>query len=168
MNTHLPAELNVFITNYSIHFSEFTDELQKVLDKLKSKPGTLKKELENIIDHINTSSSGTTSFNFYPSDNSTDCKEYCLGIATKKFGHDRLKDKNRTGFKGLIKELVQYWLKCGRINQTTIIIVTDWDGEEFEKEWLDIINARVATGKTVKVYQILNNKTSYLQHYPII
>jgi hypothetical protein len=168
MDTLSPINLDSFIAHYHNHFSEFTDELQKVLEILKSKPGNLKKELENIIDNINTSFSSPGNFNFYPSDSSTDCKEYCLGIATKKFGHDRLKDKNRTGFKGLIKELVQYWLECGRVNQTTVILVTDWDSGEFQKEWLDIINTRVRTGKSVRIYEILNDKTSYLQRYPVV
>ena len=127
----------------------------------------VKKDYENLIDRLN-SGSGPGTFNFYPSDKTDGaCHKFCFGIATKKFGHNRELDKNRTGFKGLIKDIIGYWLSCGNINQTTIIHTLDWDEEDFVKDWEDIINHYRNNGKNIKIYEISEREGTATLKYPI-
>ena len=107
-------------------------------------------------------------FNFFPSDKPGGaCHEFCFGIATKKFGHNRDVDKNRTGFKGLIKEIVGYWLSCGDINQTSIIHTFDWDEDDFVNNWENIINKYKSKGKNIKIYLISERERTATLKYPI-
>jgi hypothetical protein len=112
---------------------------------------------------------GPSSFNFYPSDRSGDCKESCIGVATKKFGHNRVEKKNRTGFEGLIKDIIGQWFRCS-ITRNTVILTIDWDEPVFEKEWKQIIDEYVAASarnKSVKIYHILDYPVgTYIQKYP--
>ena len=135
-------------------------------DKLSGKE--VKKYFEDVIDTINSGGfSGVGSFNFYPSTNSIGCCELCFAIATNKFGHEYKKDKSRTGFKGLIKELIKYWLGCNAINKETVILALDWDDEVFNKEWKEIVDHyRIQLNKTVKIYEIIESSNSYIERYP--
>lgn len=143
-------------------------EIEKVNDILKHQlgnRGSIKENLERLIDDINNNEVDDT-FNFYPSDKTGVCHEFCLGIATRKFGHNATPDKNRTGFKGLIKNIIPYWFSCFEMNKTTIILTMDWDSEAFEKEWESIIDSYCAKGKEVLILQILEKEKAYLVKYP--
>ena len=136
-------------------------------DTIKGKK-FVKKDYENLIDELNKNSDGPSTFNFYPSDKKGGCHEFCFGVATKKFGHSHDLEKNRTGFKGLIKEIIGYWLSCGNVNQTTIIHTLDWDEEAFEKDWEGIINKYKSKGKEIKIYQIFEREGTSKLMYPIL
>jgi hypothetical protein len=104
--------------------------------------------------------------NFYPSASEVGCMEFCFAIATNKFGHEYKKDKKRTGFKGLIKELIKYWLSCSSTNKETEIIVLDWDSEAFEKEWKGIVDHYCSKlSKQVRIYEIMESDNSYVKRY---
>jgi hypothetical protein len=129
----------------------------------------LKRELEDLIDSLNGFSKSKSdkksehSFNFYPSDIDGGCHSFCLGIATKKFGHKRDENKNRTGFKGLIKELISYWLTCN-LNKTTIILTTDWDNDVFKELWKDIIESnRRKYNHEVEIYLLMEMTREAIQ-----
>jgi len=128
----------------------------------------IKKFFEDLIDLINSGKFAGADFNFYPSDKTSDCKNHCISIATKKFGHAYDSEKNRTGFKGLIKKLISYWLSCGRINEKTIIFTFDWDSDAFDKEWRGIIDHYCSLGKKVIIYEIVEERAEYIQIYPSI
>jgi hypothetical protein len=124
---------------------------------------TLKDQLEDLIYSINNRSQGAGNTNFFPSNLNGKCQSFCLGVATKKFDHKREKDRNRTGFKGLIRELIAYWFTCN-VNQKTIILTTDWDNEAFEDEWKAIIQAyKNNTRHEVEIYLIIEMTREAIQ-----
>jgi hypothetical protein len=166
---------NEIQTIISKNFEKDLDNKEAHLIKLddyiknhKSKK-SIKKILEDWIDELNNLSNenGPNSFNFYPSTRFGSCCSVCIGVATKKFGHNRDQDKPRTGFKGLIKEIIGQWLSCSNTNDT-IIVTVDWDEEVFEKEWKPIIDRYTSNqNKNVKIYYFLANQVGYyLQQYP--
>jgi hypothetical protein len=153
-----------------IEADENEESLLKIDDFFdKNKGKSTIKILEDWIDKINKigTNKGPSTMNFYPSDKTGDCKILCIGVATKKFGHGRHKDKPRIGFKGLIKDIICQWLNC-QITHNTIIITSDWDSDAFEKEWKQIIDSYCSnSSKKVKIYQFLDSPVgSYLQKYP--
>lgn len=129
-----------------------------------------KKILEDWIDQINSleDSKGPNSFNFYPSTNSASCCNLSVGVATKKFGWSREKDKFRTGFKGLIKNIIVHWFRCNN-TQKTILITTDWDEDAFDDGWKQIIDDYVnGTGNIVEIYYLIKKPVgSSILIYPI-
>ena len=148
------------------HFSNELEPLFKTTHKPTAKE--IKKYFEDLIDKINAGKSGSGDFNFYPSDKYSACKNLCISIATKQFGHAYDKDKKRTGFKGLIKELICYWLSCGSINQKTIIFTFDWDSQAFDKKWRGIIDHYRSLGKEVIIFEIIEERAEYIQIYPSV
>jgi len=143
-------------------FPHFPEMLSK--EKMASAK-EVKRIFEDLIDKLNRGDVPDSDINFYPSNNTTNCKRFCLSIATDKFGWRLRVDQRRTGFKGLIKELISYWYRCGAINQTTIIITLDWDDEEFDKEWRGAIEAYASRGKTVKIFEVIESVGGYLERY---
>ena len=138
------------------------DIFEKIEDLKKHYPKLgLAEILEILIDKNEDLLGGNNSFNFYPSDKMTSCRTLCIGIATKKFGYDRVNGTNRTGFKGLIKSLIEYWFSCGDINKNTILLTEDWDEKNFEKEWKDIIDSYKAKGKVIFIIQPFPNGSAY-------
>jgi len=137
----------------------------------KHKDGSAKSILEAWIDDMNKlgKGNGPSSFNFYPSEDGGVCHELCIGVATKKFGHNRVQNTNRTGFEGLIKDLIGQWFRCS-ITRNTVILTMDWDEQAFVKEWIQILNEYVAASprnKNVKIYHILDYPVgTYNQKYP--
>ncbi len=139
---------------------------EQILLELKShsnsdyikKPRSAKKILEDIIDNYSNNNRSKGVMNFYPSNISAPCMELCVGVATKKFGFKRDDDKNRTGFKGLITDIIKYWLNCGSVNTRTILYTTDWDPQAFSENWKSIIDTYKAKGKFVKVYEVCDDK----------
>ena len=125
--------------------------------------------LEDWIDEINKlgKGKGPSSFNFYPSEQDGKCHELCIGVATHKFGHNRDKNRNRTGFEGLMKDIIGQWLNCP-ITKNTILITTDWDDVAFIKQWIQILdNYTRDKNKKVKIYYFLNYPAgTYIQMYP--
>jgi hypothetical protein len=109
--------------------------------------------LETIIDKFNSDKGISSNRNFYPSTKKIDCKEMCLGIATKGYDYKRDVKRNRTGFKGLIKEIVKYWINCGAINKTTIILTTEWRDKAFKDDWLEIVDTYKKRGKKVVIIE---------------
>lgn len=167
MKNHEVFELQVLYKEIDLLNEEFP-EIRHLfgIENVIGRKRNLKKDYENVIDLLN-SRSGPGTFNFYPSENGGSCHPFCFGIATKKFGHNRELNKNRTGFKGLIKELVAYWISCGNINQTTIIHTFDWDEEDFIKDWEAIINSYKNKGKIIKIYLISEREGNATLKYPI-
>lgn len=76
----------------------------------------------------------------------------------KKFGHKRDEIKNRTGFKGLIIEIIEYWIGCGNINNKTILFTTDWDNVVFNENWKGIVDKYKSQGKEVKIFEVCDDK----------
>ena len=162
--------------NEKISFRRLTEEIPELktidphLDELFfKKEGLTSKDIEklfkDIIDGIRRNKNAFSDMNFYPSDQSTNCKNICISIATDKFGWKYNIDTCRTGFKGLIKELIQYWLKCGAVNQKTVIITLDWDDKDFDKDWKNIVDAYVSKGKVVKIYEVIESRGELLRRY---
>lgn len=146
-------------------------EIEKVLDQLGG--NTVKKGIEGLIDKVSENGLAGSSMNFYPSNNVVPCYSFCLGIATKKFGYHREKlgdevppEGLRTGFKGLMLDIIGYWITCDE-NKTTVLITLDWDDEAFEKDWEQIIKRHSQNGKTVMIYEILERNATYILRYPI-
>ena len=137
-------------------FPEIEHDLQ--FDK-KDRKQSVKKTLEELIDKINNKK-GNLSINFFPSKTDGACHEILLGIATKKFGHNCDKAKLRTGFEGLIKNIIICWLRCYEVNKSTTIITMDWDEPNFARDWLEIIESYKSKGKKIRIFQISEmNKT---------
>ena len=122
------------------------------------KPRSAKKILEDIIDNFANNKNGQLVMNFIPSNPGGNCMPLCVGMATKKFGGKRDENKNRTGFKGLITDIIKYWLNCGSVNTRTILYTTDWDNVSFNENWKSIIDTYKAKGKFVKVYEVCDDK----------
>jgi hypothetical protein len=160
--------LKVILEELEFLNHEYPEIIPKIFGSVDTVNGKkfVKKDYENLIDQLNKNSSGPSSFNFYPSDKDGACHKFCFGVATKKFGHSL--EKNRTGFKGLIKEIIGYWLTCGNINQTTIIHTLDWDEEAFEKDWEGILNKYKSNGKEIKIYEIFEREGTSKLRYPIL
>jgi hypothetical protein len=140
-------------------------QLDQLLDKLlnDSHGGNIKDHLEGLIDSVNDGFSKNGFMNFYPSNLKGGCHTFCLGVATKKFDYKRDKDRNRTGFKGLIKELIAYWFNCN-VNQKTIILTTDWDNEAFEDGWKKIIDSyENNTRHEVEIYLMMEMTREAIQ-----
>jgi hypothetical protein len=138
---------------------ELEHELRSHLnDKIRvSRPA--KKILEDIIDKNANGRGSQGKMNFYPSPPpSTSCMQLCIGIATKKFGHKRDEIKNRTGFKGLIIEIIEYWIGCGNTNNKTILFTTDWDNVVFNENWKGIVDKYKSQGKEVKIFEVCDDK----------
>ena len=143
-----------------------------LIDEILKGNKNVKKCFEDIINEL-SQGKGNAKMNFYPSNKTGDCHTYCLGIATKKFGHHREKvdDKNppdglKTGFKGLMINIIGYWLTCS-INKTTVLVTLDWDDEAFVKDLEHIINKHIISGKKVKIFEILERNRTYICRYPI-
>jgi hypothetical protein len=158
----------------SIKSLNINDEEESLLDFEKffrnKENQSTKKILEDWIDQINSheKGKGPNSFNFYPSKNSVSCCNLSIGVATKKFGWSREKDKCRTGFKGLIKDIIGHWFRCKNTNKT-ILLTTDWDKDAFEDGWKQIIDDYVdGTGNEVEIYYLLDKPVgSSILLYPI-
>jgi hypothetical protein len=133
-----------------------------------SKTRSISKILEDFIDDdSSTKSQSGGSYNFYPSLNKDgDCKEICVGVATRSFGSKWDDDKLRTGFKGLMKEMVQYWENCGSINKTTILLTTEWRDFDFNNDWKDIVDNHVSRGKRVIIIQVI--QSGKIRTYPVV
>jgi|688.fasta_scaffold340579_2 hypothetical protein len=162
---------------YTQNFKRISEEIPELRaiephidDILLNKETLTSKEIDklfqNIIDNFNRDKSRLGDLNFYPSNQTTNCKKNCLSIATDKFGWKYRKDKCRTGFKGLIKELIEYWFHCGSINEKTVIITLDWDDKDFERDWKKMVDAYVSRGKIVKIYEVIESKGEYILRYP--
>jgi hypothetical protein len=161
-----PKNFNELIKDLTPIVHEYPEIFHHIFSNEGNQKKSIKAGLESLIDTLN-SGAGPSTFNFYPSKRRVGCHEFCLGIATKKFGHNRDRVSNRTGFKGLIKELISYWLSCGSINKTTIIITTDWDDQDFEDDWINILDSYVKKDKRVEIYQVLERQNAYLLKYPL-
>jgi hypothetical protein len=142
------------------------EHLEESLNNPKNR--TISKVLEDFIDNnSSTKSQSGTSYNFYPSLNKDgDCKEVCVGVATKSFGSKWDEDRLRTGFKGLMKEMIQYWENCGSINKTTILLTTEWRDVDFNNDWKDIVDNHVNRGKKVIIIQVI--QSGKIRTYPVV
>lgn len=109
--------------------------------------------LEEIIDKLNSSNNNESDLNFYPSDKSGNCKIKCLGIATKGYDYKKDEKKNRTGFKGLIKDIVKYWITCGAINKITVLLTTEWREKAFNDDWKAIVDSYKKQGKKIIIIE---------------
>jgi hypothetical protein len=138
-------------------FPELEHVLKSHLDET-SKPRPAKKILEEIIDKNAFGRGGQGQMNFYPSEINSPCMELCIGIATKGYGNKRDEKNNRTGFKGLIKEIIEYWISCGSINKRTILLTTEWRDEDFVENWKGIVDKYKAKGKQVIIIEVWNDK----------
>ena len=140
-------------------------ELEHELNLAKnSKPRLAKKILEDIIDRNATGRGGQAQMNFFPSEPGGGCFELCIGIATKGYGYKRDIAKNRTGFKGLINEIIEYWFRCGSVNKKTILLTTQWKDDDFEEKWKSKVDAYRALGKQVIIIEVW--KENYIVRYP--
>jgi len=123
-----------------------------------------KELLDKIIDKLNSNNEDGNKMNFYPSDKETNCKQLCLGIATKGYECKREEKKNRTGFKGLIKVIVKYWINCGSINKTTILLTTEWRENSFKNDWVEIVDSYKKQNKKVIIIEF-GGIDSYIIRY---
>ena len=138
---------------------ELEHELSSHLNDKTRVSRPAKKILEDIIDKNANGRGSEGKMNFYPSPPpSTSCMKLCIGIATKKFGHKRDENKNRTGFKGLIIEIIEYWIGCGNINNKTILFTADWDNVVFNENWKGIVDKYKSQGKEVKIFEVCDDK----------
>ena len=120
--------------------------------------------LDEIIDKINSKTGNSIDMNFYPSDNTVNCQEKCLGIATKGYDYKRDEKKNRTGFKGLIKDIVKYWISCGSVNKSTVLLTTEWREKAFKDDWSAIVDTYKKQGKKIIIIEF-GGIDSYIVRY---
>lgn len=166
---HLSEELQS-LTRLNNSISEEMERfLLRIDDYFKKNPkGSAKSILEDWIDEMNRlgKGKGPASFNFYPSEEGGVCHESCIGVATNPFGHNRDKNRNRTGFEGLMKDIIGQWFECD-ITRNTILITTDWSEDKFKNEWKQIIDSYTKKNKKVKIYYFLDFPAgTYIQMYP--
>jgi len=155
-------EILELVPELSHIFPELEHVLKSDLEKTtKAKPA--KKILEEIIDKYAIGKGGQGQMNFYPSEVYSPCMELCIGIATKGFGNKRDENNNRTGFKGLIKEIIEYWITCGSINKRTILFTTEWRDDDFVGNWKGIVDKYKAQGKEVIIIEVWND--NYIIRY---
>jgi len=128
-------------------------------------PKSAVKVFENILDLYSSRNSGSASINLFPSISKGDCREVCIGIATRSFGSKRDENRNRTGFKGLIKEIIQYWQNCGSVNMKTILFTCEWRDSDFNKDWKDIVENYKNQGKKVIIIEFWDG--GYIKRFPI-
>ncbi len=134
----------------------------------KNNKSSAKSNLEDWIDEMNKlgKGQGPSSLNFYPSEKGAVCHESCIGVATNPFGHNRDKNRNRTGFEGLMKDIIGHWFNCDN-TRNTILITTDWSEDKFKNEWKQIIDSYTNKNKKVKIYYFLDFPVgTYIQMYP--
>ena len=165
----LSEEFHSLIRLDSTVSDEKEQHLLRIDDFFKKHPnGSTKSILEDWIDEMNNlgRGQGPSSFNFYPSEEGGGCHESCIGVATNPFGHNRDKNRNRTGFEGLMKDIIGQWFECD-ITRKTILITTDWSEEKFNNEWKQIIDSYTNKNKKVKIYYFLDYPVgTYIQMYP--
>jgi len=153
--------------------------LRNIWEKIECRNGKPIKEILNqIINNPSTIPSfSNNKINFYPSETlGGGCQSICVGFATKGFNSDRDK-KKRTGFKGLMQDIIIYWLNCGKCsansrlcNRTTILFVTEWNSSSFKNSWEKIIDGYCTYSTTnishmVFVIEISPNG-DFFTHYP--
>jgi hypothetical protein len=151
-------------------FPEIEHQLRNDLDE-KNKPKSAKKILEDIIDKnankVKSKESGAK-LNFYPSPlEYGDCEELCIGIATKGYGYKKDDNNKRTGFTGLINDIVEYWITCGVKNKRTILFTTEWRYDDFNKKWKGKVDRYKENGKEVLIFEVyeVENIVKYIKRY---
>lgn len=165
----LSEELQDLIRKDSSVSDENLQHLLKIDEFFKKKPnGSAKSILEDWIDDMNKlgSGQGPSSFNFYPSEDGGVCHESCIGVATNSFGSNRDKNRNRTGFEGLMKDIIGQWFNCDN-TKNTVLMTTDWDETVFNNQWKQIIDSYTNKNKRVKIFFFLPFPVgNYIQMYP--
>jgi len=87
--------------------------------------------------------------NLYPSEVKGRCREICVGLAFNQWGS---KSKKDPGFEMVANWINNYWHKCKDINNSTIIITTAWDQDQFQKYYKNTFDSyTVHNDKTVAV-----------------
>ena len=145
-------EIYSILSNY-----ENTETVISEMDEVKSVDKL--KELRNRYDRSGFGSS----INLYPSNYKGACHSFCLAIANKKF--DKPRKGLDSGFKGIMLNLFAYWFSCLDINDTTLILTSDWDNEIFENQYKEIIDSYTQTHNK-KVYIIDAGPTGFFLRYP--
>jgi|LakMenE18May11ns_1017448.scaffolds.fasta_scaffold9726857_2 hypothetical protein len=143
--THISPELEHLLLKHSN------------LDTSK-KNKSAKKILEDIIDNFANNKNGQSVMNFIPSNPGGNCMPLCVGMATQAYGGKRDEIKHRTGFKGLMIDIIRYWIRCGSVNTKTILFTVQFNNEHFDENWRSILDEYKAKGKVVKVFYVLNDQ----------
>ena len=155
------------IINEAPELGPLQDFIKKLLNfgDQKNEIKTVIEFLEELIKYMGHYGS-YGSFNFFPSDAAGSCHELCIGIATKPFEHKYYKNEkgNRTGFKGMIKEIIAYWFNCYDKNKTTLLITPEWRETVFQENWKKIIDAYVKKGRKVIIIEIIS-LNDYIRRY---
>jgi hypothetical protein len=137
----------------------FEEILGEVLHGIKNRQGDKKAKISNILkdvkDELEARCNGR--YNLIPSDNSDECRQFCLGISSTGFGTEK-------GFRGTMRDAIKLWFNCYGNNKETLILTADWADEIFSNWWLPIIEAYVAKGN--KVYVVQYTDKAMLLHYP--
>ena len=119
-------------------------------------PQSVEERLKNLRNRYEKNG-GSASMNLFPSENGGGaCHSFCLTIANKKF--DKPQKGLDTGFKGAILAMYAYWFYCLKINQETLILVSNWDEEAFIANYKNIIDQYTQThNKSVIIIEVSTN-----------
>jgi len=143
--------------------THISPELEHLLQKhsnldTSKKNKSAKEILEYIIDNFANNKNGQSVMNFIPSKPGGDCRSLCVGMATQAYGGKRDLKKHRTGFKGLMIDIIRCWIRCGSINTKTILFTVQFNNQHFDENWRSILDTYKAKGKVVKIFYVLNDQ----------
>ena len=106
---------------------------------------------------------GSQNINLIPSEQTSDCKPFCLAIANGAFGEKHYKNQYKTGFKGMMFMLIRNWFSCLAVNRETLILTLQWDSNSFNESYEPLITEFCKThNKKVFIIHISNSNANLM------
>jgi hypothetical protein len=152
---------------YFLEMCDVSQMAHDIINKIESECNSEEIEIEALFDDLISDPNYLTKekINMYPSNVKGSCHKFCLVLAQKKF--DQARVKMTMGFKGAMHELTQYWWSCYGINKETVIITKDWDQDEFDEKYEDVIGNYERNMKS-KVIILEITRNGIIPRYPYI
>lgn len=125
--------------------------IENVIGKLEriGDRGNFNSQAKSVIKVAIKKSRYSGNINQYPGEVKGRCREICVGLAFNQWGS---KSKKDPGFEMVANWINNYWHKCKDINNSTIIITTAWDQDQFQKYFKNTFDSyTVHNDKTVAV-----------------
>jgi hypothetical protein len=118
--------------------------------------------LNDLRDRFDSGNGGNSPMNLFPSNNKGQCHKFCLAIASREF--ERPRRGLESGFRGTMLDMAAYWFSCMGINETTLILTSDWDNIVFESQYRKVIdNYSIVHKKKVVIVEV--GPTGYFLRY---
>ncbi len=119
-------------------------------------------KLNDLRDRYDSANGGNSPMNLYPSSHKSQCHKFCLAIASRDF--ERPRRGLESGFRGTMLDMAAYWFSCMGINETTLILTSDWDNIVFESQYRKVIdNYSIVHRKKVVIIEV--GPTGYFLRY---